>query len=141
MNTTNIAALCTIRVSCYLPGQTKLQPSSVKGHMLSHSNEWPHSCHICSRKFSQKDWLEKHLSAVHTCGAHVHSAHSPALCDSCGKTFSNRYVCKMLTCPSGACLFTFHRLAALSTGMTIILNYNSSYSVSKINDPLFVQSE
>lgn len=80
--------------------QTKLQAASVKGHMLSHSNEWPHACHVCSRKFLHHDWLEKHLSAVHTCGAHVHSAQRPALCDTCGKTFSNRYVCKTLSCYS-----------------------------------------
>lgn len=69
--------------------QTKLRFSSVKGHMLSHSNEWPHACHLCSRKFPRQKWLDRHLSAVHTRGE-AQLSDGPALCDTCGKTFSNR---------------------------------------------------
>ncbi|XP_066944524.1 uncharacterized protein [Macrobrachium rosenbergii] len=76
------------RFPCHIC-KTKLRVSSVKGHMLSHSNEWPHACHLCSRKFPLALWLERHLAIVHT-----HSSKQPrdtqSLCDLCGKTLSNR---------------------------------------------------
>ncbi|XP_068238390.1 LOW QUALITY PROTEIN: uncharacterized protein [Palaemon carinicauda] len=76
------------RFPCHIC-KTKLRISSVKGHMLSHSNEWPHACHLCSRKFPLALWLERHLAIVHT-----HSSKEPrdtqSLCDLCGKTLSNR---------------------------------------------------
>ncbi|XP_064094059.1 uncharacterized protein LOC135206638 [Macrobrachium nipponense] len=76
------------RFPCHLC-KTKLRVSSVKGHMLTHSNEWPHACHLCSRKFPLALWLERHLAIVHT-----HSSKQPrdtqSLCDLCGKTLSNR---------------------------------------------------
>ncbi|KAG7174722.1 Zinc finger protein 407-like 1 [Homarus americanus] len=75
------------RHACHIC-KTNLRLSSVKGHMLNHSNEWPHPCHLCSRKFPQQVWLERHLSVVHTHGG---SSHGPALCDTCGKTLSNRW--------------------------------------------------
>ncbi|XP_053649102.2 uncharacterized protein [Cherax quadricarinatus] len=79
------------RHACHIC-KTKLRFSSVKGHMLSHSNEWPHACHLCSRKFPQQEWLERHLCVVHTRGGgDSHTTHGPALCDTCGKTLSNRW--------------------------------------------------
>ncbi|ROT75696.1 putative zinc finger protein 62 [Penaeus vannamei] len=77
------------RYSCHIC-KTKLRFSSVKGHMLSHSNEWPHACHLCSRKFPRQKWLDRHLSVVHTRGE-AQLSDGPALCDTCGKTFSNRW--------------------------------------------------
>ncbi|KAK4312040.1 hypothetical protein Pmani_016504 [Petrolisthes manimaculis] len=49
---------------CHLCG-TKLLTYSIKGHMLNHSNEWPHTCRFCSRKFRKEKWLKSHLLAAH----------------------------------------------------------------------------
>lgn len=59
--------------------------------MLSHTNEWPHACHLCSRKFPQQEWRDSHLQAVHAPNeVSQHHTDGPALCDTCGKTLSNR---------------------------------------------------
>ncbi|XP_069182774.1 uncharacterized protein [Procambarus clarkii] len=71
--------------------KTNLRLSSVKGHMLSHSNEWPYACHLCSRKFPQQLWLERHLTMVHTQSDGSRANHAPALCHTCGKTLLNRW--------------------------------------------------
>ncbi|XP_071550969.1 uncharacterized protein [Panulirus ornatus] len=78
------------RHTCHIC-KTNLRSSSVKGHMLGHSNEWPHACHLCSRKFPKQAWLERHLSAVHTRGGDSQNIQGPSLCDTCGKTLSNRW--------------------------------------------------
>ncbi|KAK3890178.1 hypothetical protein Pcinc_005856 [Petrolisthes cinctipes] len=49
---------------CHVCG-TKLLTYSIKGHMLNHSNEWPHTCRFCSRKFRKEEWLKSHLLAAH----------------------------------------------------------------------------
>ncbi|KAK7066533.1 hypothetical protein SK128_008790, partial [Halocaridina rubra] len=76
------------RYPCHIC-KTKLRISSVKGHMLSHTSEWPHSCHICSRKFPQLVWLERHLAFVHTHTPNQ-ERNTQSLCELCGKTLSAR---------------------------------------------------
>ncbi|CAL4120875.1 unnamed protein product, partial [Meganyctiphanes norvegica] len=78
------------RYPCHIC-KTKLRATSVKGHMLSHSNEWPHGCHLCSRKFPRQEWLTRHLATVHHRGGKQQTeTQMHQLCHLCGATHTNR---------------------------------------------------
>ncbi|XP_064461982.1 oocyte zinc finger protein XlCOF15-like [Ornithodoros turicata] len=93
---------------CRFCDYTSDHMGSIKRHEVTHTGEKPFVCQVCSKGFTRKMSLEKHVSAVHegkrmyrcaTCGdtfqqkhhlqAHesVHSNDRPHVCNVCGAKF------------------------------------------------------
>ena len=57
------------------------QSSSLKAHMLIHTNEKPYECDVCEKRFRQSQHLKSHVR--------IHTNERPYECDVCEEVFVN----------------------------------------------------
>ncbi|KAB7499968.1 Zinc finger protein, partial [Armadillidium nasatum] len=51
--------------SCTLCSKRFTQKQKLQRHMRIHTEELPFQCHICSKKFNQKENMKKHVMSIH----------------------------------------------------------------------------
>lgn len=64
--------------------------ATLKAHERTHSDECPHRCHVCSRVFSQKSNLLRHLQ----CHEREEAKGEPLPCPNCSKVFDSKGLLK-----------------------------------------------
>lgn len=67
---------------CLLCFKTFRDASTLKRHLLTHSDERPYKCNECDKAFRRKDHLQEHVI--------VHKLVRPFTCQTCGKSFSRK---------------------------------------------------
>ena len=67
---------------CHICHKTFRDSSTLKRHLLTHSDERPFKCSQCSKSFRRKDHLQEHVI--------VHNEVRPFPCPQCGKSFSRK---------------------------------------------------
>jgi KRAB domain-containing zinc finger protein len=67
---------------CQLCFKTFRDASTLKRHLLTHSDERPYKCTECDKAFRRKDHLQEHVI--------VHKLVRPFSCQTCGKSFSRK---------------------------------------------------
>ena len=67
---------------CRICLKTFRDASTLKRHLLTHSDERPYKCDECDKAFRRKDHLQEHVI--------VHKLVRPYSCQTCGKSFSRK---------------------------------------------------
>ena len=67
---------------CQICFKTFRDASTLKRHLLTHSDERPYKCSECDKAFRRKDHLQEHII--------VHKLVRPFTCQTCGKSFSRK---------------------------------------------------
>ena len=67
---------------CHICFKTFRDASTLKRHLLTHSDERPFKCTECDKAFRRKDHLQEHVI--------VHKMVRPFRCQTCGKSFSRK---------------------------------------------------
>ena len=67
---------------CQICFKTFRDASTLKRHLLTHSDERPYKCTECDKAFRRKDHLQEHVI--------VHKLIRPFTCQTCGKSFSRK---------------------------------------------------
>lgn len=67
---------------CHICLKTFRDSSTLKRHLLTHSDERPFKCDQCHKSFRRKDHLQEHVI--------VHNEVRPFACQQCGKSFSRK---------------------------------------------------
>jgi KRAB domain-containing zinc finger protein len=67
---------------CPMCFKTFRDASTLKRHLLTHSDERPYKCSQCDKAFRRKDHLQEHVI--------VHKLIRPFTCQTCGKSFSRK---------------------------------------------------
>ena len=67
---------------CHICCKTFRDASTLKRHLLTHSDERPYKCTECDKAFRRKDHLQEHVI--------VHKLVRPFSCQTCGKSFSRK---------------------------------------------------
>ena len=67
---------------CQICFKTFRDASTLKRHLLTHSDERPYKCTECDKAFRRKDHLQEHVI--------VHKLIRPFSCQTCGKSFSRK---------------------------------------------------
>ncbi|XP_073994323.1 uncharacterized protein isoform X2 [Rhodnius prolixus] len=80
---------------CLICGKVFHHAEYLKTHLLSHSNERPHLCHICGASFKRKDHANQHRKTVHSDHPDVvrelkDMGEEPVSCDLCGEVKPTR---------------------------------------------------
>ncbi|XP_028414748.1 zinc finger protein 184-like [Dendronephthya gigantea] len=78
---TNMVATKTSE-PCHICFKTFRDASTLKRHLLTHSDERPYKCTECDKAFRRKDHLQEHVI--------VHKLIRPFSCQTCGKSFSRK---------------------------------------------------
>lgn len=67
---------------CHICHKTFRDSSTLKRHLLTHSDERPFKCRQCNKSFRRKDHLQEHVI--------VHNEVRPFPCPQCGRSFSRK---------------------------------------------------
>lgn len=67
---------------CHICLKTFRDSSTLKRHLLTHSEDRPFKCEECNKSFRRKDHLQEHVI--------VHNEVRPFACQQCGKSFSRK---------------------------------------------------
>ncbi|KAJ1560923.1 hypothetical protein HK405_005495 [Cladochytrium tenue] len=78
------------RIMCPFSGCGKLfvHPSSLRSHMVTHTQEREFPCDICDRPFARKSDMAKHKRTMHAPDRPIH-------CDVCRRSFTRRHFCRI----------------------------------------------
>lgn len=68
---------------CDICGRVLSKRSSLRRHLLTHTDERPYACEICNRAFRGGGELKRHYR--------VHTDERPHGCQACGQRFKQKY--------------------------------------------------